>query len=209
MDQSQLLKHLSDYAKKVSTGVADTTHFSDIKNKIRQAYDAGNLDKETMSELGKKASFNFKNMGKAVDLQDMTSKIMEKGGQVGKLEEAFQPSIGKVFRSAGEAASAGAKKAGRGLKSFGPLLGMLGAGAAAAGIGNKAMAGDFQGAGVDAADLATDYVPGLSQAKMALQSDEVGKGSDQVQGKEQFDFTPYKTEKKPKFSNLRNKLAGK
>jgi hypothetical protein len=132
MKRDELSKHLNEYAKKVTTGAADTSHFNDIKNKIRQAYDAGNLDKETMSELGKKASFNFKNMGKTPILQDLVPKILEKGGTVGKFEEAAEPMLGKVV-----------KKAGKGLKSFGPLLGMLGAGAAAAGIGNKAMAGDL------------------------------------------------------------------
>lgn len=196
MKRDELSKHLNEYAKKVTTGAADTSHFNDIKNKIRQAYDAGNLDKEAMVELGKKASFNFKNMGKTPILQDLVPKILEKGGTVGKFEEAADPILGKVV-----------KKAGKGLKSFGPLLGMLGAGAAAAGIGNKAMAGDLGGAGMDAADLATDYVPGLSQAKMALQSDELGKGSDVVGQQPSFDFSPYRTNKavndsKPNTANM-------
>jgi hypothetical protein len=201
MDQNELKKHLSQYATKIKSGQASTTDFSDIKNKIRASYDAGHLDKEAMTDLGKAASHNFKNRFSSKGLSDLPNKIVEKGGMIGKLEEAAEPVIGKVVRSA--------KEAGKKVRSFGPLLGMLGAGAAAMGVGNKAMAGDLGGAGMDAADLATDYVPGLSQAKMALQSDEVGKGSDQVQGKEAFDFTPYKTEKKLKFGNLRNKLAGK
>lgn len=196
MKRDELLGHLSDYAKKVNTSNADVSHFKDIKNKIRQAYDAGNLDKETMVDLGKKASHNFKNMGKTPVLQDLVPKIIEKGGSVGKFEKAAEPMLGKVI-----------KKAGSGLKSFGPLLSMLGAGAAAAGIGNKAMAGDLGGAGMDAADLATDYVPGIAQAKMALQSDELGKGSDVVGEKPSFDFSPYRTNKavndqKPDTSNM-------
>jgi hypothetical protein len=200
MDQSELKKHLSDYATKIKSGAASTADFSDIKNKIRASYDAGHLDKETMTDLGKAASHNFKNRFSSKGLLDLPNKIAEKGGMVGKLEEAAAPVMGKIFTSA--------KEAGKKVRSFGPLLGMLGAGAAAMGVGNKAMAGDLSGASIDAADLATDYIPGVSQAKMALQSNEAGKGSDEVQGKEAFDFTPYKTEKKSKFGGLKNKLAG-
>lgn len=65
----------------------------------------------------------------------------------------------------------------KGNKGFGkvlPALGMGAAGLAALSIGNKAMAGDFGGAGLEATDLATDYIPGVGTAKMALNPSELG-----------------------------------
>lgn len=53
-------------------------------------------------------------------------------------------------------------------------LGILAPGIAAMGIGEKAMAGDLGGAGVDAADLATDYIPGVGQVKDAIRPEEMG-----------------------------------
>ena len=53
-------------------------------------------------------------------------------------------------------------------------LGLAGAGLAAASIGNKAMAGDYKGAAVDTADLGTDFMPVVSEAKMALSPSEIG-----------------------------------
>lgn len=40
-----------------------------------------------------------------------------------------------------------------------------------------------------------------------LQADEVGKGSDEIPKDEQFDFSPYKTEKSSKFESLKKKLV--
>jgi hypothetical protein len=209
MKREELLQFLSDYAKKVNTGEASTKDFTDIKNKIRQSYDAGHLDKETMAELGKKASHNFKNMGKTPELQKLVPKILEKGGTVGKLDKAIPESTGGVFKTAGEAA----KKAGRGLKSFAPLLGMLGkalpiagAGAAAMGLGNKAMAGDFAGAGLDAADLAADVAlsptnpVGIAKTigEATLTSPDAGEGSDIIpKGAKPFDFSAFRTAGNP------------
>jgi hypothetical protein len=191
MEQDALQKLMAEYAAKIKSGAATVKDFSDMKNAIRATYDAGNLDKEAMTEMGKKATFAFKNKDASRGLADLAEKVIEKGGTVtrniNKIEEGYKPVLGKVFQSA--------KDAGKKVRSFAPLLGMLGAGAAAMGVGEKAMAGDFRGAGMEAADLATDYIPGISQAKMALQSDELGKGSDVVGQKPSFDFTPFRTNK--------------
>lgn len=80
------------------------------------------------------------------------------------------------------------------LKAMLALAGPAALGLTAFGAGQKAMAGDIPGAGMDVADAATDYIPGVGEAKMALSSPELGKGSDEVKDKEQFDFAPYKTE---------------
>ena len=71
---------------------------------------------------------------------------------------------------------------GRGLGgAVGPLLKGLGIGATAltaAGIGQKAMAGDLAGAAKDAVDVGTDYIPYVSEAKMAISSPELGNDLD-------------------------------
>jgi hypothetical protein len=187
MKKEELLTHLSDYAKNINTGEADANHLKDIKNKIQDAYNAGSIDKELKGELGKKASFSFKNMFRSPTASKTIERIAEKGGTVGKFAEEAAPVFGNVAHTAEEVAS----KAGNKLKGFGPLLGMLGAGAMAFGAGNKAMAGDLPGAAGDVADLATDYIPGVGQAKMALGSSPLGEGSDKVVNKKPFDFTPY------------------
>jgi hypothetical protein len=187
MKKEDLQQKLADFASKIKEGTANSTDLSAMKNFIQDAYNSESIPKDLKGELGKKASYAFNNRFSSKGLSDLTSKIAEKGGTVAKFEKAVEPAIGKVARTAGELGGMGKK-----MRSFGPLLGMLGAGAAAMGVGNKAMAGDIGGAGMDAADLATDYIPGISQAKMALQSDPLGQGSDEVAKKEQFDFTPFK-----------------
>jgi hypothetical protein len=205
MTRDELSALLADFGKKVNLGQATTADFMKMKDHVRTTYDAGNLDKESMKKIGDTVSGRFKNMGRSPILEQLPGKVVEKGGFAGKLADIEKPVYGKVVS---EAKNVGKK----GLKSFGPLLGMLGAGAMAMGAGQKAMAGDIPGAAGDVADLATDYIPGVSQAKMALQSDEAGKGSDIVPAEaEQFDFSPYKTEKedKPKkYPGLMSKLKG-
>lgn len=218
MTKEELLKKLADYAKKVNTGIATTADHSEVKGSIQAAYDAGSIPQDLKGELGKKATFSFKNMLRSPELEKLPGKIVEKGGSIGKFAEAEAPVLGKVVDSASKAGGFGKK-----MHSFGPLLGMLGAGAMAMGAGQKAMAGDIPGAAGDAADLATDYIPGVSQAKLALSSSPLGEGSDVTKDKEQFDFSPYKTSPKPeseipaealenplaeqsKFSELKKKL---
>lgn len=55
-----------------------------------------------------------------------------------------------------------------------PALGLGAAALGALGIANKVQAGEYGQAGLDTADLATDYVPGLGQAKMAVRPSELG-----------------------------------
>jgi len=84
---------------------------------------------------------------------------------------------------------------GQPLKMVAPLLKAAGVGAlaaSAAGIGNKALAGDFKGAAGDALDLGTDMTPILGEVKMAISPSELAEDSDKVKTPD-FDFTPYKT----------------
>lgn len=53
-------------------------------------------------------------------------------------------------------------------------LGILGPAIGAMSISDKAMAGDFGGAGMEAADLATDYLPGIGQVKDAIRPEDMG-----------------------------------
>ena len=53
-------------------------------------------------------------------------------------------------------------------------LGILGPALGAMAIGDKAMAGDFGGAGLEGADIATDYLPGIGQIKNAIRPTEMG-----------------------------------
>lgn len=55
-----------------------------------------------------------------------------------------------------------------------PALGMAGAGLAALGIMNKVQAGEYGQAGLETADIATDYIPGVGQLKMAARPTELG-----------------------------------
>lgn len=67
----------------------------------------------------------------------------------------------------------------RNTKGFSKVLPALGLGATALGalsIANKVQAGELGQAGLESADLATDYVPGLGQVKMALRPSELGSG---------------------------------
>jgi hypothetical protein len=59
------------------------------------------------------------------------------------------------------------------LKAIIPVMKAAGIGAlgmAAAGIGNKAMAGDYKGAAEDSVDLGTDIAPVIGEAKLAYQT---------------------------------------
>jgi hypothetical protein len=198
--KEELLKQLSEYAQKVNTGVASSKDHSTVKNAIQTAYDAGSIPQELKTDLGKKATYSFKNMFSSKGLSDLPSKVIEKGGSVGKFAEEAAPTFGKVAHTAEELGGMGKK-----MRSFGPLLGMLGAGAMAMGAGQKAMAGDFKGAAGDATDLATDYIPGVGQAKMALASAPLGEHSDEVSPTEKpFDFSPYKTPKPENFQEIPN-----
>ena len=205
MTKEELMLPLSDYAKKVATGVATAADHSAVKNAIQAAYDAGSIPQELKSELGKKATFSFKNMFSSKGLSDLPSKIAEKGGTIAKFAEQEAPQFGKVARTAEELGGMGKK-----LRSFAPLLGMLGTGALAMSAGQKAMAGDIPGAAGEVTDAATDYIPGIAQAKLALNSAPLGARSDITAGKEQFDFDPYKTPTeevpKKKYNGLMGKL---
>lgn len=211
MTRDELMVQLFKYGEAIKSGNASVQDFSKAKNAIRQAYDAGNLDKDLMKQLGDKASFAFKNIGRTPDLLDLPTKVIEKGGTVsalGGVKSRFPttsemmggvknvanmdtpqymgikelPSsstlskVEDVGRAVNEDTGGvlGSLKNAKGFSKVLPMLGMGAAGLAALSIGNKAMAGEYGQAGLESADLGTDYVPGLSQMKMALRPTELG-----------------------------------
>lgn len=85
--------------------------------------------------------------------------------------------LGAIDDVAGEIADEG--KLVRNTKGFAKVLPALGLGATALGalsIANKVQAGELGEAGMETADLATDYVPGVGQLKMAFRPSELGSG---------------------------------
>lgn len=72
-------------------------------------------------------------------------------------------------------------------------------GASAIGIGNKAMAGEIGQAGLDTADLATDFIPGVGEAKIALTPSELGSG----------ELPPEEMLKRERFNQLQKRLLNK
>lgn len=154
MDYETLRQQLLDYSGNIKGQTAKTTDFMKIKNDIRAAYDAGAIDKETMKDLGDKATYAFKNMGKAPELAALPETIQKAGGKVGQLE-GMKSTLSKVADEASDVA----KKANR----FGLVKKMLGVAAPIAGVAigsmgvaEKAMAGDLKGALGQAYDT---YVP--------------------------------------------------
>lgn len=83
-----------------------------------------------------------------------------------------------------------------------PLMKAAGIGALGAsvvGIGNKAMAGDVGGAGLDTADLATDMIPLVGEIKMAGTPSELGSG----------ELPPEEMENRQRFNQVQKRLLNK
>lgn len=138
---------------------------------------------------------------KAGTLSDVIAKIKEKGGAASNLESTVKttpsdlvgmspevkmksrfPGIKKAMRVAEDLGTAAREETGGLLKNQGgfskvlPALGLGAAALGALGIANKVQAGELGEAGLEAADLATDYVPVVSQLKMIARPSELGSG---------------------------------
>lgn len=88
-----------------------------------------------------------------------------------------------------------------------PMLGLGGAALAASSIFNKAKAGDIPNAALESADLATDYVPGLSTAKMAMESEPLGAGEDQALAQLKQDQIAAQSPEQRRFSKIRQLMG--
>jgi len=215
VDTKELMTHLADYSSKVGSGGAKTADFMEVKNRIRDAYDAGSIDKDLYKQLSDKASGSFKNMGRA-PIDVLPEKILEKGGSVlpaegmtsrfsgtmGKLEKPAQDFGKVVLKDAPK--SAEALKLLKGSGGFAHLMPQVGLGALAAGslgVAKKLQDQDFGGAAVEAADAGSYLVPGLGEARMLgdVSMGELGNS----------ELPPEELEKQARFNQVRQRLAGK
>lgn len=201
MNRDDLAIELKNFTDKVNNRTATTKDWMDVKNSIKQSYDTNNLKKEMYVDLGKKATDAFKNMGKTKDLTDLVGKVVEKGGTAGavdgmknvfaneanataqaaKEQPGMFSKIGKVLSGVEESPTVKAVnedssllKNSKGFAGVLPMIGMAGLGLAGLSIANKANAGEYGKAGMEAADTATDFIPGVGQAKFALRPSELG-----------------------------------
>jgi len=155
------------------------------------------LEGRTMNMSG--IPLNPNEIQAAETLSNLKSDIASQGGLVKNLENtikttpndvigiapeiAYKSRFPSVKKALGEAEDVGKMvnedtggllKNSKGFSKVLPMLGMGATALAGLGIANKVQAGEFGQAGLEGADLATDYVPGLGQAKMALRPEELG-----------------------------------
>lgn len=133
------------------------------------------LPKENLSEFAKQTGVKVHEYGHANDdlkgFNDPQSFSRTKAIMKGTGLEAAENAIGKHHASGffeKEALKDLLKN--KKLKMIAPLA----IGASALGIGNKAIAGEYGEAGLDTADLVTDYTPGVGQIKDAIRPTEMG-----------------------------------
>ena len=216
MEFDKLYSKLGDFMTKTKDSLAKTPDWTEVKNSIKQAYDAGNLTQEQYQDLNKKTTFYFKNQGRATDnLQDLVPMAKEKMAKAGNTVSEVANDLPKATALADEASQAGGfasrvgGKVGKLATTFAPLAKALAIGGGALGMlgaGQKAMAGDLTGAGVDAADTATNFIPGVGEAKMALNTPGAGAGSANIQNQKPFDFSPYQTKPEINDSKMDSKV---
>lgn len=174
-----------------------------------------NAEREFIKDTAHQAQKLKENKGFIKSLQPELKVADEAVGNMGMIPELRNKSIVDKINAEVGTPNSIIKDSGKGLKSlamFAPILKALSMGAlgmGALGAGQKAMAGDLTGASADVADVATDYIPGIAQAKMALSPTSVGEGSDVVPKDVQpYDFSQNKVESpnSGRFANLRKKI---
>jgi len=101
---------------------------------------------------------SVRNKSKFLNLDKKLAGIADTAGDVGKVVNE----------------EAGLLKNKAGFAKMIPMLGLGAAGLAGLSIAGKVQAGELGEAGLETADLATDYVPGVGQLKMALRPTELG-----------------------------------
>jgi hypothetical protein len=146
-----LVETLNGYYDKTRTGKSTGLDYQQATNALRESYDKSHLGQEAKTDIAKKLKYYAQNAGRSLtnDGPSVIGAIKESGGFAKKL----------------------------GQSGFAKLLPMLGMGAVAAGvatIANKVKDGNFGEAASDAADMATDYIPGIGMAKTLLKPSEAG-----------------------------------
>lgn len=167
-------KRLANIAKNVGEG--RTMNMAGIPLNEKQST-AGTLS-EVMDTLRNKGK-TITNVSKEVkttpkDMMGINPEVAYKSRffnldkKLGGAGEALED-IGNVAREEG-----GLVKNQGGFAKVLPALGLGAAALGALGIANKVQAGEFGQAGLEGADLATDYVPVLGQVKAAIRPSELG-----------------------------------
>ena len=158
--------------------------------RLRELYDQGLVSDEIYNDTLKGLQTLKQDVrpekltGRSSTLSNLVSDIKNAGGMAvdkGFGTKTAVPGMssltGKsaIVDKIGDAASAASKLEGTSLGrlngKFGKTmkaLGILGPAIGAMAIGDKAMAGDFGGAGMEAVDQATDYVPVVGEVKQAI-----------------------------------------
>lgn len=120
-----------------------------------------------------------------------------------KTAEGFDPRIDANVRN-------NPLKNNKGFSKLLPMLGLGGAALAASSIFNKARAGDIPNAALESADLATDYIPGISNAKAIAQSLNPGvanEGEDQALAQLKQDQIAAQSPEERRFSKIRQLIG--
>jgi hypothetical protein len=164
---------------------------------LRDLYAKGQISEDMFKDNVAKLQTLSQDMRPAMSeragtLSDLFSKVKDKGGDVVNIADtvkvaepgmagingrtALLDSVGEIARDESKAAGS---SLGRLNGRFGKTLkalGILGPAAAALSIGDKAMAGEYGKAGLEAADTATDYVPVIGEVKQAIRPTDIGNG---------------------------------
>lgn len=169
------------------------------------------LEKKYAAKLARQEAQNAKNI-----LEGRTGSVIGKGTNIGGQVPSATDTLGMdaitKYRGNLKNAADELEEAGkvinedtsmlRNSKGFGkllPIIGMGAAGLAALNIGNQVQAGEYGKAALDTADLATDYVPILGQAKFALRPSELGNS----------ELPPEIEEEKKRFNELKKRMEDK
>ncbi len=126
-----LVEGLNNYYDKTRTGKATGIDYSKATNLLRDHYDQGLVPAEMKMDIAKRLKYYAQNAGRSLtnDAPSVLNKIKSEGGFMSKLGGSG------------------------GFAKLMPILGLGAAGLGALGVMKKAHAGDYTGAGLDAAQM--------------------------------------------------------
>jgi hypothetical protein len=192
--EDPITKTLQDASDK-ATDIHENQHIYDLRSRpeIKQSVEPKNILKsksvqEGLYDLGQEGRRleDFRGLDNAT-LEYAKHFKPDAEGRFGKLKEILQ--LQDIVH-------------GRPLKMIAPILKAAGIGALgyqALGIGQKAAAGEFGEAGLEAADMATDYLPVVGQVKDAIRPTELGNA----------DLPPEEMKQRELFNKTRQRLLNK
>jgi len=172
----------------------ESQHAYDILSRPETSIPVEKFGPGMLSDIKEKLDINRK-ISSSSDL-----KGLEEGTEY--LSKHFKPDIEDKFGKLKQMLNLERIVKGQPLKMIAPLMKAAGVGAigaAAMGIGNKAMAGEYGQAGLDTADLATDLTPIVGEAKMAIYPTELGNA----------ELPPEEMQERERFNKMRQRLLNK